>query len=184
MFVYFGLGNPGAEYQLSRHNAGYLAVDVLAEILSQQHNQTQSNWKTQTKFSAKILKFKDVLLVKPETFMNNSGQTVRKVIDYYNLTTNQISVIHDDLDLKFGQIKTEFARGPKVHNGVNSVISHLGTEQFQRVRIGIDNRTEHQRQHLSGADYVLLPMHQQELDHLQASLTRWARNLTASLWAE
>lgn len=106
------------------------------------------------KFEAEILEADGWILVKPQTFMNNSGRTVRKILDFYKLPTTELVLIHDDLDLELGVWKIQMGVGPKVHNGVNSVEQYLGTKNFLRVRIGVDNRSN-KPTNLPGADYVL-----------------------------
>ncbi len=128
-----GLGNPGTRYRLNRHNAGFLVLDQLA----QQHLITIS----QTLFDADIGKGKiagsAVLLVQPQTFMNRSGFAIRRLNDYFRIAIEDLIVVHDDLDLPFPTIRLKAGGGHGGHKGLISIIDHLGSTDFLRVRIGI-----------------------------------------------
>ena len=145
MKLIVGLGNIGKEYENTRHNVGFLAVDKLLA-----GKETRSD----TKFEAEICKVGDMLLCKPTTFMNESGRAVRKIMDFYKLSVNDVVIIHDDLDIDFGEYKIQKGVGPKVHNGVNSVEQYLGGKDFLRLRVGINNRDKNTFGG-SGSDYVL-----------------------------
>lgn len=145
MRLIVGLGNPGEKYKNTRHNAGFRLIDKLAE---------GKNFSMNKKFEAEILEKDGYLLVKPQTFMNDSGRSVRKMVDFYKLSPGDVTVVHDDLDLDLGQRKMQLGVGPKVHNGINSVEESLGDKNFWRVRLGVDNRKTMVTS-LSGADYVL-----------------------------
>lgn len=140
MFFIFGLGNPGEEYNHTRHNIGADAVDLLASRLGM-------SFERQAKLKGLVAKKGHVILVKPETFMNESGECVQKVISFYDKSLvgqkelRTVYVLHDDLDLRFGQTKFVYGSGPKAHNGVNSIRERLGTENFWYGRLGIDGRT-------------------------------------------
>ena len=109
----------------------------------------------ESKFEALILKAKDYLLVKPQTFMNRSGEVVAKIANFYKVTIDDLVVIHDDLDIRLGEYKIQKGVGPKVHNGLISVEEQLGTANFWRVRIGVDNRIQNSEFRIQGEDYVL-----------------------------
>lgn len=140
MFFIFGLGNPGDEYLHTRHNIGYDAVDLLASRLD-------LTFEHQAKLKGMVAKRGDVVLVKPDIFMNDSGECVQRVIAFYDKSLigekdlRSVYVLHDDLDLRFGQTKLVYGSGPKAHNGVNSVREQLGTENFWYGRFGVDGRT-------------------------------------------
>ncbi|MDD5031653.1 MAG: aminoacyl-tRNA hydrolase [Patescibacteria group bacterium] len=147
MHIIIGLGNPGEKYKNTRHNVGFMAVDALAKNLG-------LNWEEGKKFQAQIAKGQNSLLVKPQTFMNNSGQSVQAVLAYYKLLPKKLgmfkvkdsdlsetlTVIHDDLDIPLGEYKTSIDSRSAGHKGVESIINHLKTKNFKRLRIGI--RTE------------------------------------------
>lgn len=137
MKLVIGLGNPGTQYEKTRHNAGFLMVDYFRENMPD----TFSNWKKNTRANALISEGRlgedKILLVKPQTFMNNSGQSVSSLAHSYDIAKTNIVVIHDDYDVNFGSYKVQTNRGPAGHNGVISLIDHLNSQEFHRVRIGI-----------------------------------------------
>jgi len=136
MIVIVGLGNPGREYVATRHNAGFILVEEIAK-------KEKQAFKIEKKFKAETCALQisgnKLLLVKPQTFMNSSGEAVKKIIQFNNLTIKQFSnlyVIHDDLDILLGEYKIQFGRSSAGHHGVESIIKELGTQEFWRVRIG------------------------------------------------
>ncbi len=143
MKLVVGLGNPGETHANNRHNVGFMVVDRLAK---------EAGW--ESKFEALILKARDYLLVKPQTFMNRSGEVVAKLANFYKVATDDLMVIHDDLDIRLGEYKIQKGVGPKVHNGLTSVEERLGTANFWRLRIGVDNRPTGQAR-TPGEEYVL-----------------------------
>ena len=147
MKLIIGLGNPGAQYERTRHNVGFHVVDHLA---AQQH------WRWERKGRAMIaggtLENERVVLVKPLTYMNNSGEAVNELLHWYKLQPDDILVICDDLDLPVGQVRLRPKGSAGGHNGVSSIIQYLHTNQFPRLRIGI-GRPAHQR--AETIDYVL-----------------------------
>lgn len=132
-----GLGNPGTKYGKNRHNVGFQVVDRL-----QTTDYSDAPWEENKKFNAVVSRPKtvDILLAKPQTFMNESGKAVAKLVGWYKIDSNDIYVIHDDLDIRLGGYKIQFGRGPRLHYGVQSIEKTLGTEGFWRVRVGVDNR--------------------------------------------
>jgi peptidyl-tRNA hydrolase, PTH1 family len=160
-----GLGNPGQRYDTTRHNAGFVAVDALAK-------QYRMEWKEQTKFDGMVAGNKTIMLLKPETFMNASGTSVRKTLGFFKLASEHLIVIHDDLDMSLGQAKVAWARGPHVHNGLLSVEQQLVTKEFWRVRIGVDNRTAEERRIITGERYVLKPLLQDEKRIMEQGVNR------------
>ncbi|MDO8592288.1 MAG: aminoacyl-tRNA hydrolase [bacterium] len=130
MHIIIGLGNPGKEYQFTRHNAGFLAVDALAEQLG-------LNWSTNKKFNAEITKSADIIFLKPQTFMNDSGQTAAAALAYFKIAPENLTVIHDDLDIELGKYKISADSRSAGHKGVQSIIDRLKTKNFKRVRIGV-----------------------------------------------
>lgn len=139
MFLIVGLGNPGKNYEKTRHNTGFMVLDFLFEKKMTKYN--PKPWNLSKKFNAEIsgcdLNNQKIILAKPMTFMNESGQPVQLISSYYKIPANNIIVIHDDKDLPLGEIKTQFEAGHAGHNGVKSIMEYLGTKNFQRVRIGI-----------------------------------------------
>ncbi len=140
MFLIVGLGNPGSKYAATRHNFGFLALDLLGGGTS---------W--EEKYHSQFLKLEDVILAKPQTFMNNSGEAVKEMLKFY--PDAQLIVIHDDLDFPLGAIRIQKDASAAGHNGVRSIIEQLGTQDFIRIRLGIDNPEV--RGQVPGEDFVL-----------------------------
>ncbi len=136
MKLLVGLGNPGSEYFNTRHNFGFLALNYLQDSLP-----SFSPWQASEQFKALLsegqLNEEKILLAKPQTFMNNSGQAVKLLIDFYKLTPADILVLHDDLDLTLGEIRLSQNASAGGHKGVASIIKTLGTQDFTRIRLGI-----------------------------------------------
>lgn len=167
MKLIVGLGNPGKEYEGTRHNIGFFIVEEIKnQILNSKHetlnNDQNSKFKYENKFQAEVCKIGEVLFAKPQTFMNRSGQAVQAIAHYYVIQAEDIYVIHDDLDIELGSYKIVQAKGPKIHNGLNSIEQALGTKGFWRVRVGVDSRTPEERAVWRGRDYVLAKFTQEE----------------------
>ena len=128
-----GLGNPGADYEKTRHNVGFCAIDAFARELG--CSLTSEKW--HGLFCRERFGTAPLLLLKPQTYMNRSGESVVRFCEYYKITPEHILVLHDDLDLPFGRIKVVARGGHGGHNGIRSIISHLGSSDFSRVKIGI-----------------------------------------------
>ncbi len=152
MKLFVGLGNPEIKFSQNRHNAGSMAIDALIPVMNKMY-------KRKAGFSQKFLQstvfdYRPVaVLAKPMKFMNDSGISVKKLVDAYKLDPKDLYIIHDDLDIAVGDYKIQFAKGPKVHNGIKSIEEELGTNQFWRIRVGIENRDPEHR--TKGEDYVL-----------------------------
>jgi peptidyl-tRNA hydrolase, PTH1 family len=142
--IIVGLGNPGSKYEKTRHNAGFMAVDYLAEKLG-------AVWQLNKKFNAFCAEADGLILTKPQTFMNCSGEPVYKILNYYKLLdktaglirkkdqdlSEVLTVVHDDLDIELGKFKISIDSRSAGHNGVQSIIDRLKTKKFTRVRLGI-----------------------------------------------
>lgn len=158
-----GLGNFEPKYDNTRHNAGYILVDLLREQFD--GTEWRSDSKNESEFCKVILPKaaneegeidgQVVLLVKPTTGMNLSGRAVQKILHYYRIRPSELLLTYDDLDLELGKWKLQFNRYPKVHNGVNSVLQSLGGEKFWHLRLGIDNRQAKGQHAVSGMRYAL-----------------------------
>lgn len=147
MYIIAGLGNPSKEYEKTRHNAGFDTIDILADKLG-----ISIGEKKHRAFCGKgIIGGERVLLLKPQTFMNNSGESLRDAADFYKVEPEQILVIYDDISLEPGQLRIRKKGSAGGHNGIKSIIAHLGTQDFPRVRIGIGAKPER----MDLADYVL-----------------------------
>lgn len=167
MNIIVGLGNPGKEYEKTRHNAGFLGVDALVKAQG-------GIWEMNKKFQAEIAKCGDTLYVKPLTFMNESGKSVQAVLSFYKLLPGKIgpfkpkdselsevlTVIHDDLDIALGKFKISTDSRSAGHNGVQSIIDHLKTKKFRRIRLGIMGDKPAA---MAGRDYVLQRFNEEEM---------------------
>lgn len=148
-YLIVGLGNPGPTYANTRHNMGFMAVDELARRYSLSLSKTEKRAQT----ADGIIAGKRVLLVKPQTYMNESGVSVRGLADFYKITLKDILVISDDLDLELGTLRLRMGGGHGGQNGIRSIISHMGGNDFPRVRCGIGRPPGKQ----DVSDYVLKP---------------------------
>lgn len=138
MKAIIGLGNPGVEYEDTRHNVGFMTIEKLAKELSK----APVSWEVNKKVQALVCTVGGVLLVKPQTFMNASGEAVAKMISYYKLEPTDIWVIHDDMDLPLGKIRIREQGASAGHNGMDSIIKALKTDSIVRFRLGIGRGKE------------------------------------------
>jgi len=170
MKIIVGLGNPGKEYEKTRHNAGFMAVDFLAQ-------KNNLMWSLNKKFNAEIAEGGDYMLVKPQNFMNVSGVNVAAIMRYYKLIpgglfgikkdadlTSVLTVIHDELDLNLGDYKISTNSGSAGHNGVQSIIDQLKTKNFKRLRLGIATEA---RKQIPGDKFVLMKFSDEELEKIK-----------------
>ncbi len=161
MKLIVGLGNPGEKYEDTRHNLGFRVVDVLARQFI-----VDGLWLIEKKFKSEILEINELstnnyklLLAKPQTYMNNSGMSVRLIADFYKISLEDIIIIHDDLDLILGKIKIRVGGASAGHHGVESVIKYLNDDKFVRVKIGIGSQDsfegEHKRKNFNAEKFVV-----------------------------
>jgi len=145
MIIIVGLGNPGEKFKNTRHNAGFMVVNFFAEKngfpefnMSKKSNSliSQNNYSSFPR-KAGIVKDKKIILIKPQTFMNNSGTAVKKITNTQHLTPNTLIIIHDDIDLPLGKLKIVKNRGSAGHKGVESIIKNIGNKELIRFRIGV-----------------------------------------------
>jgi len=162
-WIVAGLGNPGDRYLHTRHNMGFMAAEIMTMEVG-------SIWHMNNRFQAAMTEYQNVCFVEPHTFMNLSGISVGEVSRFYKVPSEKVIVLHDDLDIGFGIVKSGFGKGPKVHNGLNSVEQSLGTEKFWRVRIGVDDRTSEERSMWPGERYVLMPLSESEQEKVRGGL--------------
>ncbi|MBW2328517.1 MAG: aminoacyl-tRNA hydrolase [Deltaproteobacteria bacterium] len=147
-----GLGNPGSKYELTRHNAGFLALDYFAD----QHGFAMTCEKWQGVYCRERLAGVGILLVKPQTFMNKSGESLVRFANFFKIEPVDILVVHDDIDLPAGRIKVVARGGAGGHNGIRSLINHLGTSDFARLKLGIGRpKRNEQEQGIPVERYVL-----------------------------
>ena len=158
MKLIVGLGNPGPKYQLTRHNIGFLFIDALAEASA-----GQRNFKDEFKSETQKIKLGDesVILCKPQTFMNLSGEAVQPLLSFYNIPMSALLVVHDEVDQPFGHLKFQVKRGHGGHNGIRNVHQILG-DNYARLRLGVgrppifvDDSGEKTRGTMDTADWVL-----------------------------
>lgn len=146
MKLIVGLGNPGREYEKTRHNVGFMVMDRISDVLNVSIDMK--------KFNGEYVKFKylgeDVILLKPMTYMNNSGESVIQVMNYFKIDVSDLLIIYDDMDMPVGKLRLRESGSAGGHNGVKSIIAHVGTQNFKRIRVGID---KHPR--IKVIDYVL-----------------------------
>lgn len=134
MKLIVGLGNPGAKYDNTRHNVGFMFLDYLAARYNLKFN-TKGNYQiAETNIGGE-----KVLLLKPQTFMNLSGEAVNAVCKFYKLDSADIIVVYDDLDMDFGKLRVKDNSSAGGHNGIKNIISHLHTQEFMRIKVGINN---------------------------------------------
>jgi peptidyl-tRNA hydrolase, PTH1 family len=170
MFLIAGLGNPGEKYKNTRHNIGFLVIDEIAKnLITTSIN--NSNFKAITLKT--INKNIHQILLKPQTFMNLSGESVLSVADYYGIANDKIIVIHDDLDLPFGSVKFKIGGGHGGHNGLRSIDGHTGAD-YIRVRIGIGKPVNKEV-----ADYVLSDFSKVEMDKLSDIIPHVIKSIEA-----
>ena len=154
-FLIIGLGNPGAEYRQNRHNIGFMVIDQLAQVLSIPLQRVKFKAITGTgKFEGRR-----VILAKPQTYMNASGESVGPLSRYFKVPLNQLMVVHDDLDIPFGSLRIRPMGGTSGQKGMKSIVEKLGSQDFPRMRIGIGRPPGR----MDPADYVLQNFKNDEL---------------------
>src|SRR3989344_4765954 len=138
MKLIVGMGNPDDKYQYSRHNIGYMVVEKLAKQLLPVER-SKKGWEGNKKFTAEICKInQDLILAKPHTYMNRSGIAIQSLVNFYKIKTEDLWIIHDDIDLPLGKIRIRQGGSSGGHNGVESIIKNLPSEDFIRFRLGIE----------------------------------------------
>lgn len=166
MKLIVGLGNPGKQYEQTRHNIGFIVIDKIADKLNIQLDQA----KFKGLFGTGLVEGEKVLLLKPLTYMNLSGESIRAIMDYYQIETEDILVIYDDLDLPAGRIRLRQRGSAGGHNGIKSTIHHLGTQEFNRIRVGIGRPSNG----MAITNYVLGRFAEEELGSIQEAAERSA----------
>lgn len=172
MYIVVGLGNPGSKYAHTRHNAGFEAIDRLAD----QYRISVENKKFQALCGSGVIEGQKVLLVKPQTYMNLSGESVRAACDFYKIDPEEeLIVLYDDISLAPGKLRIRKKGSAGGHNGIKSIIQHLGTQVFKRVKIGVGEKP-------SGydlADYVLGHFSKEEWTEMEDAFKRAAQAAAA-----
>ena len=170
--IIVGLGNPGNEYKFTRHNAGFLFIDRLAWYLEEIEKQNISfKQKYNAEFAAVKFKNYDILLVKPMTYMNNSGHSLAEFVKFYKVALDDIYVFYDDVDIEPAKVKYKLGGGSGGHNGIKSLDSHIG-QNYHRIRIGVGKdavaRTD---------SHVLSNFKEEELDNMITCFDKMIKNL-------
>ncbi|MFW5914074.1 MAG: aminoacyl-tRNA hydrolase [Bacillota bacterium] len=160
MKLIVGLGNPGKKYARTRHNIGFMCLDAFAH----KHSLSFSYDK---KFIGEVARFEDTLLLKPTTYMNLSGNAVAPMVDYYDIATEDILVIYDDVDLPTAKLRLRYQGGSGGHKGIQSLIAALGSENFKRIKFGISKPDSKETK-----DYVLSRFNKSEGDDVIAAIDR------------
>lgn len=152
MWLIVGLGNPGAKYGLNRHNVGFMALDAYCASIGSAG--AAPKWREEREALVTRFKLEDdeVLLAKPQTFMNNSGEPTQRLMDFYKIAPTQLLVLHDEIEIGFGALRVHKNRGAGGHNGIKSLHEKLGTPDYARLRIGVGRPTIPQ---MDVAAYVL-----------------------------
>jgi len=160
-----GLGNPGREYAATRHNAGFWLVDALAQKLG-------ASLAPESRFAGDVGKAGALRLVKPSTYMNESGRSVGALAHFFDIAPDEILVVHDELDLKPGEAKMKLGGGVAGHNGLRDIQAALGSADFWRLRLGIGHPRDSALPQQDVVDYVLHPPRAEERAALDAAITR------------
>ena len=147
MLIIAGLGNPGKEYENTRHNAGFMVMDALAEKIGADISEK----KHKALCGKGVIGGEKVILMKPQTYMNSSGESIRAAADYYKVDPEDILIVYDDISLAPGQLRIRAKGSAGGHNGIKSIISHLGSMDFPRIKIGVGEKPKG----YDLADYVL-----------------------------
>ena len=189
MKLIIGLGNPGDKYKNNRHNVGYMVIDRLVEELRVKGYGLQQVWRKSSKGKLQYIWFdkegEKMEFIQPLNFMNNSGYSVSYAYKKHSLLPDDLYVIHDDLDIKLGDYKIHKSKGPRLHGGVNSIEESLGTVDFWRVRVGVENResSRNTRHHIrstpriSGEQYVLQDFTDEELVVLKGVIDKIVKDI-------
>jgi len=168
MFVIVGLGNPTLQYEGTRHNVGFDVIDRLAD----KYNITVETRKSRALIGKGIIEGKKVILAKPQTYMNLSGESVRSLTDYYKIDEEQeLLVIYDDVSLGVGQLRIRKKGSAGGHNGIKNIISHLDTDLFVRIKIGVGEKPKR----MDLADYVLSRFSKDEREEMEAGYEKAVR---------
>lgn len=173
MKMIVGLGNPGKQYELTKHNIGFMVIDYLADSVQ------ATPWRDEQK--AVVCSFthkgEKVLLVKPQTFMNLSGESVGSLMRYYKISPEDVYCVYDDMDLPVGKLRIRLHGSAGGHNGIKSLIAHLGTENFPRFRVGIGRPLPK----WSVIDHVLAPFPDDQWDKVEKSIEDMTKALLGVL---
>lgn len=160
MKLIVGLGNPGKEYELTRHNVGFFVIDQIVK----------GDWKKKdnSHIFEDNINGEKIIYLKPQTYMNDSGTAINDIMNYYNIDESNILVIHDDLDLPLGIYKIKKDSGDGGHNGIKSIISNIGNKSFNRLKIGISNNKS-----IETKNYVLGKFSKNEINKIEMNIEKY-----------
>ncbi len=163
MKLIVGLGNPGNEYQYTRHNMGFQVIDKILNELNLKFSKSKHKGiYLQTK-----IKGEDVIILKPLTYMNLSGESIKEVMNYYKISIDDILVIYDDMDTEVGLLRLRMSGSAGGHNGIKSIIANLGSDKFKRIRVGISKDPK-----IDIINYVLGKPKKEDLDKIDEATTK------------
>jgi PTH1 family peptidyl-tRNA hydrolase len=157
MRMIVGLGNPGEKYKKNRHNLGFILLDDLIKDLN-------NEWVFEKKFKCMMSRVGEDIYIKPQDYMNRSGEVIKKIMNYYNIGTDRLIVVHDDVDIDLGKYKKQTGSGSAGHKGVQSIIDSLDNNDFTRIRVGV-GRPDGYR--INTEDWVLMNFSEIELDKIR-----------------
>ena len=167
MKLIVGLGNPGKEYENTRHNAGFRFIDTFAK----EENLEITKEKFEGLYTTFNFKGEKIILLKPQKYMNLSGEVIRKYIDFFKINLENILIISDDLDTEIGHLKLKYKGSSGGHNGLKDIQKHLNSKDYKRVKIGISNNKEKDK-----IDYVIGKVNKEELNKMN-SVNKYAKEL-------
>jgi PTH1 family peptidyl-tRNA hydrolase len=171
--IIVGLGNPGSRYRRTRHNIGFQVIDRLAEM----KGISVSRKRFKSLLGTGRVHTHEIILMKPLTFMNRSGEAVKEAANFFRTTVEDLVVVHDDLDLSFGKVRFKQKGGDGGHQGVRSIIESLGKGSFLRLKVGIGRPPEG----VDPAEYVLSPFERFEHEQLDVILSRAAESISVAI---
>lgn len=170
-FLIVGLGNPGSKYERTRHNIGFRVIESLV-------NEYEGDWKTESKLDALtsniMIGGNKVIALKPQLFMNLSGGPLRKAMKWLGIAKEQVLIVYDDKDMEFGKLRFRESGSSGGHNGIKSIIEQLGSEEFDRLKIGVANELIQKQ---DTADFVLAKFTKEEEEHLPSIIVRAIANI-------
>ena len=169
-FIIAGLGNPGKEYELTRHNAGFLCIDVLAN----REGFTTDRMKYKSVCADVMINGHRCLVMRPQTYMNNSGEAIKEAASFYKIPPERCIVIFDDIDIALGALRIKRKGSAGTHNGIKSIIAHLNSDNFPRIKIGVGSKP-HPDYDLK--DYVLGSFSKQEQETLKKTMEKALRSM-------
>lgn len=175
MKLIVGLGNPGEQYKHNRHNIGFVVAERVGELLD------IDGWSVNKRFMGEVAERDKLILIKPNTFMNESGKAVSAISRFYKIKSEDIYIIHDDLDIMLGSYKLQHGKAPKMHNGLLSVEQSLGTNKYWNVRVGVENREVRGNKGVPGVIYSLQDFSPDERDIVASVVSEVAADLLTRL---